>query len=338
MNILVTGGTGFIGSHSVVELAQNGYTPIILDNFSNSKKSVLDGIEKIIGYRPVTYVGDCTDSAFLASIFSRESIHGIIHFAALKSVSESMEKPLLYYKNNVGSLVTILNVALQYKVKAFVFSSSATVYGEPEMLPISETAPRKPATSPYGNTKQICEDILRDTTQVAHTSFRSVALRYFNPIGAHPSGFIGELPLGTPNNLVPYLTQTGAKLRERLTIFGDDYSTPDGTCIRDYIHVVDLANAHIAAIKHLMSESENQPAYDTYNVGTGHGTSVKELISVFEQITGISIPYVVGPRRPGDIVACYADSRKIQQNFSWKAQRTITQALEDAWKWQKSIL
>lgn len=337
MNILITGGAGFIGSHTVVELAQAGHVPIILDNFCNSQESVLDGIEKILSYRPKTYVGDCTDPIFLESVFSKESIDGIVHFAALKAVGESIEKPLLYYRNNIGSLIAILDVAIRHNAKAFVFSSSATVYGEPNTLPILETAPRKQATSPYGNTKQICEDILRDTTLSVHGSLRSISLRYFNPIGAHASGFIGELPLGIPNNLVPYLTQTAAKLRKQLTIFGGDYPTPDGTCIRDYIHVVDLAQAHIAALNHLFSAGENQLIYDIYNVGTGNGASVKELINTFEQATSTPVPHIIGPRRHGDVVSCYADPGKIQKELGWKAEHSLTQALQDAWRWQKNI-
>ncbi|MEK9151125.1 MAG: UDP-glucose 4-epimerase GalE [Patescibacteria group bacterium] len=334
MKTLVTGGAGFIGSHAVVELAQAGHTPVILDNFCNSQESVLDGIEKILGYRPKTYVGDCADPSFLESVFSRESVDGIIHFTALKSVGESLEKPLLYYRNNIDSLLAILDAALRHNIKALVFSSSAVVYGEPDMLPIPETAPRKQATSPYGNTKQICEDILRDVTQSVHGSLRSLSLRYFNPVGAHTSGLIGELPLGVPNNLVPYLTQTAAGQRERLTIFGGDYPTPDGTCIRDYIHVVDLARAHIAALDHLLSAGDNQPLYDIYNVGTGHGTSVKELVDTFERVTGVLVPQSIGSRRPGDIASCYADPDKIRKELGWRAELTLSQALKDAWKWQ----
>jgi len=337
MNILVTGGAGYIGSHTVVELAKAGHVPIILDDFRNSRESVLDGLETILGSRPKIYRGDCADTDFVESVFSNENIDGVIHFAALKAVGESIGKPLLYYRNNIGSLVTVLDATLRHGARAFVFSSSATVYGEPDSLPIKETDPRKPATSPYGNTKQIGEDILRDTTLASEGTLRSVALRYFNPIGAHESGTIGELPLGVPNNLVPYLTQTAAGLRERLTIFGNDYPTQDGTCIRDYIHVVDLARAHIAALDHLFSSETDQPAYDVYNVGTGHGTSVQELVDTFERETGVKVPSVVGPRRTGDISSCYANADKIRHNLGWSAEISISQALTDSWRWQQNL-
>jgi len=336
MKILVTGGAGFIGSHTVIELALAGHTPIIIDNFSNSRPSVLDGIESVLGYRPTLHTGDCTNPVFLTSVFEREHIDGIIHFAALKAVGESLEQPLRYYRNNIGSLIDILDMALHHGVRAFVFSSSATVYGDPETLPIPEPAPRKPATSPYGNTKQIGEDILRDTTIMANGTLRSAALRYFNPIGAHPSGLIGELPLGTPNNLVPYLTQVAAGNRSTLTVFGNDYPTPDGTGIRDFIHVVDLAQAHIATLEVLFSEKRLLETSPVYNVGTGTGTSVKELIETFERVTGITVPYTVGPRRSGDITSCYADPQKINKELGWKAKLSVAQALEDAWRWQQN--
>lgn len=335
--ILVTGGSGYIGSHTVVELHNAGYTPIIVDNFCNSNPSSLDGIETITGTRPKLYTGDCTDEAVLENIFTENTIDGVIHFAALKSVGESIEKPILYYRNNIGALLTILSVAMRHNVHAFVFSSSATVYGEPDTNPILETADRKPATSPYGNTKQIGEDILRDSVLTSNGSLRAIALRYFNPIGAHPTGHIGELPLGAPNNLVPYLTQATAKKRTPLTVFGNDYPTPDGTCIRDYIHVVDLASAHIAALQSLLDAKVDNPPYDVYNVGTGKGTSVKELISTFEKTTGIPVPHTIGQRRPGDVASCYADATKIQKNLNWKAIHSLEQALADAWKWENAV-
>ncbi len=337
MKILVTGGAGFIGSHTVVELAQAGHTPIILDNFSNSQPSVIEGITKILGYRPTLYTGNCANPLFLTSVFEQESIDGIIHFAALKSVHESMEQPLRYYKNNIDSLIDILDMALHHGVRAFVFSSSATVYGDPEILPIPETAPRKPATSPYGNTKQIGEDILRDTTLMANGTLHSIALRYFNPIGAHPSGLIGELPIGTPNNLLPYITQTAAGKIPQITIFGNDYPTPDGTGIRDFIHVVDLAQAHIATLESLFSEKNISKGFSIYNIGTGKGTSVKELIKTFEQVTGVPVPHTVGTRRPGDIAACYANPQKIKKELKWEAKLSLAQALEDAWRWQQNL-
>ncbi len=337
MNILVTGGAGYIGSHTVVELVRAGYTPIILDDFRNSRESVLDGLETILGSRPKTYVGDCTDADFVESVFSSEQIDGVIHFAALKAVGESIGKPLLYYRNNIGSLVTVLDATLRHNTRAFVFSSSATVYGEPDSLPIKETDPRKPATSTYGNTKQVCEDILRETTVAADGRLRSISLRYFNPIGAHETGLIGELPIGIPNNLVPFITQAAALVRERLTIFGNDYPTQDGTCVRDYIHVVDLAEAHISTLKHLFSSDSDRPTYDVYNVGTGHGTSVQELIDTFERETGVKVPSVVGPRRTGDVASVYADPGKIERDFGWKTRLSVAQALKDSWRWQQNL-
>jgi UDP-glucose 4-epimerase len=336
MKILVTGGAGFIGSHTVVELAQAGHTPVILDNFSNSELSVLDGIEGILGYRPTLYTGDCTDQAFLTSVFREESFDGIIHFAGLKAVGESLQKPLAYYQNNIDALIQVLETAMRHEVRAFVFSSSATVYGEPDLLPIPETAPRKQATSPYGNTKQIGEDILRDSVAMPHSTLRAVALRYFNPIGAHPSGLIGELPIGSPNNLVPYLTQAAAGQRARLTLFGDDYPTPDGTPLRDFIHVVDLAQAHIATLTSLLADETQAGSYQVYNIGTGIATSVKELLATFEAVTGVVVPHTIGARRAGDTVACYADSRKIKQELGWEAKLSLAQALKDAWRWQQN--
>ena len=335
MNILVTGGAGFIGSHTVVELINAGHTPIILDNFCNSNISSLQGIEKITSVRPKVYEGDCTDPHFVASVFASEHIDGVIHFAALKAVGESTQQPLLYYRNNIDSLLTILECMRTYDVKYFVFSSSATVYGEPDTLPLSETAPRKKSTSPYGNTKQICEDIIQDTAQASSGKLQAISLRYFNPIGAHPSGLIGELPIGTPNNLVPFVTQTAAGIREALTIFGDDYATPDGTCIRDYIHVVDLAQAHIKTIEYL--QSHENLAYDAYNVGTGTGASVQTLLRTFEQVNGIKVPFVVGPRREGDIMSCYADPSKINTDMHWHTTLTLEDALRDAWHWQQTL-
>lgn len=337
MNILVTGGAGYIGSHTVVELLAEGHTCILLDNFCNADKRVLAGIEKITRQKPGICVGDCADTKFVEAVFSQHAIDGVIHFAARKAVGESIEKPILYYQNNIDALLTVLAAAIKHNVCAFVFSSSATVYGEPDTNPIPETAPRKPATSPYGNTKQIGEDILRDCVAATDGSLRAIALRYFNPIGAHPSGRIGELPLGAPNNLVPYLMQAAARKRAPLTVFGNDYPTPDGTCIRDYIHVVDLARAHIAALNALLNPRFDKKPYDVYNVGTGKGTSVQELIDTFEKTTGVPVPRTVGKKRPGDVVACYADARKIEKDLGWKATHSLEQALADAWRWEKGV-
>ena len=334
MNILVTGGAGYIGSHTVVELLLAGHTPIIADNFCNSTPASLDGIEKIMGKKPLLRTGDCTDASFVEKIFTENALDGVIHFAALKSVGESVQKPLAYYRNNLNALLTILDATLRHKTRAFVFSSSATVYGDPDQNPISETAHRKPATSPYGNTKQIGEDMMRDAVASSSGSLRAIALRYFNPIGAHPSGHIGEFPLGTPNNLVPYLTQAAAKKRDPLVVFGNDYPTPDGTGIRDYLHVVDLARAHIAALDALTSPTIDNSAYDVYNVGTGTGTSVQQLIDTFEKATSVSVPYSFGPRRAGDIAACWADPTKIERELNWRAKYSLEESLRDAWHWE----
>ncbi|HVX58899.1 MAG TPA: UDP-glucose 4-epimerase GalE [Candidatus Saccharimonadales bacterium] len=332
-NVLVTGGAGFIGSHTVVELASAGYRPVILDNFSNSDPSVIEKLESIIGSKISTYKGNFQDSKLLANIFSVEKIDGIIHFAAYKAVGESVEKPLEYYDNNVSGLISLLEFLRSRKISAFIFSSSCTVYGEPDKLPIKEDAPVKPAESPYGATKQMGEIILRDTTRSG--GLRSMALRYFNPIGAHPSAEIGELPRGVPANLVPFITQAAAGLRDELTVFGDDYPTPDGTCIRDYIHVVDLAQAHIKALEYVAAQPGH--FYDVCNIGTGIGTSVLETIKTFEKITGQKVPYKIGPRRAGDVVAAYASVDKANKLLGWKAEKTLADALSDAWRWQQAL-
>lgn len=336
-NILVTGGAGYIGSHIVVELFSAGHAPVILDDFRNSQPSVTENIEKIISKKPTVYRGDCTDAQFVESVFRDNTFDGVIHLCALKAVGESIEKPLEYYQNNIGALITTLDATVRHKTSAFVFSSSATVYGEPDTLPLTEESPRKHASSPYGNTKQIGEDIVRDVSATNKQNIHSVSLRYFNPIGAHPSGNIGELPLGVPQNLVPYLTQAVAKKRPPLTVFGNDYPTPDGTCIRDYIHVVDLARAHVATLEHLLSLQSNSSSYAVYNVGTGKGTSVLELIHLFKEATGISVPYAMGSRRAGDVVSCYADASKIKRDLGWASKLSIKDALRDAWKWEKSL-
>jgi UDP-glucose 4-epimerase len=335
MKVLVTGGSGFIGSHTVVELCAAGHEPVVVDSFVNSEKWIPDRVEQIVGKRPMLYVGDCTDRAFMSDVFLKEqNIEAVIHFAALKAVGESVLKPLLYYKNNLGALKTLLDVMAEHRVSNLVFSSSATVYGEPDANPIPETAVRKQASSPYGNTKIMCEDIIRDIAR-SNSGFKSVALRYFNPIGAHHSGRIGELPLGVPNNLVPFIMQTAAGIRPSLTLFGNDYNTRDGTCVRDFIHVVDLAKAHISALNYLVRFES--PSYDIFNVGTGKGVSVLELVKKFEQISGKPLAYSIGSRREGDIESCYADVEKIKKVLGWSAEKSMEDALEDAWRWQRSL-
>lgn len=331
--VLVTGGAGYIGSHTVVELISAGYDPVILDNFSNSEAWIIERIAEISGVTPRVYEGDCSDEAFVEKVFSaEEDIHAVIHFAAYKSVGESIENPLKYYKNNLGSTITVLETMHKYGVPTFVFSSSATVYGEPEVNPILETESRKTPLSPYGSTKIMCEDIVEDATK--STDIKAVSLRYFNPVGAHPSGKIGELPKGIPNNLVPYLTQATAGIRPSLTIFGTDYDTRDGSCIRDFIHVVDLARAHIAALQYL--DSETAKSYDVFNVGTGEGTSVLELVRTFEDVNGVKVPHTIGQRRPGDIVVCFANPKKINEVIGWKSEYSIETCLRDSWHWQQS--
>jgi UDP-glucose 4-epimerase len=333
-NILVTGGAGFIGSHTAVELDSSGYTPIVLDNFSNSDKKVVASIEKIIDKPLKIYEGDYQDPQLLKRIFTDEDIEGVIHFAAYKAVGESVAKPLKYYRNNVAGLVSLLEAMAENKINNLVFSSSCTVYGEPDNLPVTEDSPTKPAESPYGATKQMCETIIKDTT-VSGADLKSLSLRYFNPIGAHPSGLIGELPIGVPANLVPFVTQAAAGLRSELTVFGNDYDTPDGTCIRDYIHVVDLARAHIKALEHLFLKQAQY--YDVFNIGTGKGSSVLEVIKAFEAATGQKVPYKVGPRRGGDIVSTYAGTQKSNQILGWRSEKSLTDAMVDAWRWQQNL-
>ena len=335
MKILVTGGAGFIGSHTVVELVGAGHEPVILDNFSNSEPGVLDGLAQILGRAVTCYQHDCNDAAYLSDLLRSEQIEGVIHFAASKAVGESVEKPLLYYENNLSALVTVLKTMLACGVPHLVFSSSCTVYGQPETLPVTEHTPVQPAMSPYGNTKQVGEEIIRDTV-ASKAPLKALALRYFNPIGAHPSALIGELPRGVPSNLVPFLTQSAAGLRGPLTVFGNDYPTPDGTAVRDYIHVVDLAKAHVKAVEVLAKRSE--PAYyDVFNIGTGHGNSVLELIETFEQTTGVKLPYTIGPRRSGDVTTVYAEVTKATEGLGWKAEKTLADSLADAWRWQNQL-
>ncbi len=334
--ILVTGGTGYIGSHTVVELMNSGYEPILIDNLYNSRLSVLDGIEGITGKRPAFENFDLRDFEKLQECCRKyPGIEAIIHFAALKAVGESVEKPLDYYGNNLVSMINILRIMDEFKIPSLVFSSSCTVYGQPDALPVTELSPIKPANSPYGNTKQISEEIIRDTV-AANSSLKAISLRYFNPVGAHPSALIGELPLGTPQNLVPFITQTVIGLREFLNVFGNDYDTPDGTGIRDYIYVVDLAKAHVVAIDRLVGGKNKKP-YEVFNLGTGKGLSVLEVIHSFEKATGQKVNYVFKPRRPGDIASVYADTSLANNELGWKAEASIESTMQSAWNWEKHI-
>jgi UDP-glucose 4-epimerase len=336
MKILVTGGAGFIGSHTIVELDQAGYEPIIIDDFSNSAPSALEGIKQIIGKEVTHYQADCNDLSALRQIFREHEIGGVIHFAASKAVGESVKLPLKYYENNLGSLIQLIKVMLENGRTNLVFSSSCTVYGQPEKLPVNEGSPILPAESPYGNTKQIGEEIIADTVK-SGASLKSLALRYFNPIGAHPSASIGELPIGTPGNLVPFITQTAAGLRDQITVFGKDYPTPDGTCIRDYIHVVDLAKAHVKALE-LLFEQKADNYYDFFNIGTGQGASVLEVIHTFEEVSGVKLNYRFGERRGGDIEQIYAEVDKATNGLGWKAEKSLREGLADAWRWQEKLI
>ena len=336
--ILVTGGTGFIGSHTTVELQNAGYDVVIIDNLSNSDANVLDGIEKITGIRPAFEQVDCCDLAALEGVFKKyPGISGIIHFAASKAVGESVEKPLKYYENNIMSLVNLLKLMPEYGVKGIIFSSSCTVYGQPdpENLPVTEEAPIKTAESPYGNTKQINEEIIQDYIKSGVTISASI-LRYFNPIGAHPTAIIGELPNGVPANLIPYLTQTAIGIRPCLSVFGDDYDTPDGSCIRDFIYVVDLAKAHVAAMARIV-EGKNADPVEIFNVGTGNGVSVLQLINTFEKVTGVKLNYKIVARRAGDIEKVWGNVDKANNVLGWKAVHTLDEALLSAWKWQQQL-
>ena len=331
--ILVTGGTGFIGSHTVVELQNSGYEVIIVDNLSNSKADAVDHIEQITGIRPAFEQVDCCDLAGMDAVFTKyPGVQGIIHFAASKAVGESVQKPLLYYRNNLVSLINILELMPRHGVKGIIFSSSCTVYGQPDVLPVTEEAPIKKAESPYGNTKQINEEIVRDTV-ASGAPISAVLLRYFNPIGAHPTALIGELPNGVPQNLIPFLTQTAIGIREKLSVFGDDYDTPDGSCIRDYIYVVDLAKAHVIAMQRIL-EGKQKEKVEVFNVGTGRGLSVLELIHAFEEATGVKLNYQITGRRAGDIVKVWADPTFANNELGWKADTPIEDILRSAWKWQ----
>ena len=335
--ILVTGGTGFIGSHTTVELQEAGYDVVIVDNLSNSKIEVLDGIEKITGIRPAFEEVNLEDKEATERVFQKyPNIEGIIHFAASKAVGESVEKPLMYYRNNVVSLINLLEMMPKYNVKGFIFSSSCTVYGQPnqENLPVTEDAPHQKATSPYGNTKEINEQIIYDYIH-SGAAIKSIVLRYFNPIGAHPTAHIGELPNGVPNNLIPFVTQTAMGIREQLTIFGNDYSTEDGTCIRDYIYVVDLAKAHVAAMARVLDKETDKIEY--FNIGTGSGNSTLEIVTTFEKATGVKVNWKFGPRREGDIEKIWGDCTKANTVLSWKADTPLEDVLASAWKWQQKL-
>jgi len=334
--IVVTGGLGFIGSHVVVELQNEGFEVIIIDNLSNSSEDVLEGIKAITGVQPLFEKLDLRDKSLVVDFFSRHhDIMGVIHFAASKAVGESVKLPLLYYENNLNTLIYILQELQKKASSNFIFSSSCTVYGQADTLPITEAAPIKEAESPYGNTKQIGEEIIHDTCKVSE-NLKAIALRYFNPIGAHDSVIIGELPIGTPQNLVPFITQTGIGLREELSVFGDDYPTEDGTCIRDYIHVVDLAKAHVAALKRLIS-GDNTDNYEVFNIGTGKGSSVLEVISAFEAVSNQKLNYKILERREGDVIAAYADTAKANNVLGWKPKLDLMDALSSAWKWEQRI-
>jgi UDP-glucose 4-epimerase len=334
--VFVTGGAGFIGSHTIVELIEAGYEPVVIDNFSNSKPDVLNNLKKITGREIKFYEGDCNDFGLVDKIFAENQIQGIIHFAAYKAVGESVSEPVKYYENNINSLLVLLKVMEKHQVKNLVFSSSCTVYGQPDELPVTEQSPKKPAESPYGNTKQICEEIIEDSVKSQKFELKALALRYFNPVGAHASALIGELPLGVPNNLIPFVTQTAAGIRDKLTVFGDDYNTPDGTCIRDYIHVVDLAKAHVKALEYLAVQNEAS-LFDIFNVGTGKGNSVLEVIRKFEKVNGVKLNYTIGARRPGDVEQTYGNVDKANRLMNWKAELGLEDALRDAWRWQQMI-
>jgi UDP-glucose 4-epimerase len=335
MKILVTGGTGYIGSHTVVELQLKGYEVIVVDNLSNSNENVLDGIAKITGIRPAFEKVDLSDPTPTASFFKRnQGIRAVIHFAAYKAVGESVEKPLMYYKNNLVALINILQGMSDHGIRNIVFSSSCTVYGQPDELPVKESAPIKTAASPYGNTKQISEEIIFDFSKVSDV--QSILLRYFNPIGAHESSFIGELPIGTPNNLIPYITQTAIGKRDYLRVWGDDYKTPDGTAIRDYIHVVDLAKAHVIAVERMLNGGSKQKV-EIFNLGTGQGYSVLEVVNSFGKMSGVKLDYKIMSRRPGDIEKVWADTEFANSELGWKAEKSLDEMTLSAWNWEKRL-
>lgn len=333
--VLVSGGAGYIGSHTAVELINAGYDVVIIDNLSNSERGAIDGIQEITGKEVAFEKVDTCDKPTLRRIFEKYSFDSVIHFAAYKAVGESMAEPLKYYQNNLVSFMNIVEMMKAYERPNILFSSSATVYGEAESLPVTEKTPRQPATSPYGNTKQIAEDILRDCCR-AYDGIKGIALRYFNPIGAHPSALIGELPRGVPNNLVPFISQTAAGIRKCLSVFGNDYDTPDGTCLRDFIDVVDLAKSHVAAVDR-MTSGKMVESYEIFNIGTGNPVSVLELINTFEEVNALKLPYDIVGRRPGDVTAVWADTSLANNVLGWKAERTLDQTLQAAWNWEKHI-
>lgn len=333
--VLVSGGAGYIGSHTAVELIGAGMDVVIADNLTNADMSGVEGARRITGV-DIPFVNvDCCDRDAFAEVFRRYDFDSVIHFAAYKAVGESVEDPMKYYRNNLTSFMNVVDLMREFGRHNIVFSSSATVYGEADELPVTEQSPRKPATSPYGNTKQMSEDILRDSIK-AYPSLKGIALRYFNPIGAHPSALIGELPRGVPQNLVPYITQTAAGIRECLSVFGDDYPTPDGSCLRDYIDIVDLAKAHVAAIRRMIDD-KNKERYEIFNIGTGRAVSVFELVKTFERVNGLKLNYKVAPRRAGDVVAIWADTSLANRELGWKAERSLDDTLRSAWAWEKHV-
>lgn len=333
--VLISGGAGYIGSHTAVELINAGYDVVVIDNLSNSEREAIRGVEEITGRKITFEEVDTCDKEALRDVFDRYAFDTVIHFAAFKAVGESIEEPLKYYQNNLVSFMNIVEMMREFKRPNVLFSSSATVYGEAETLPVTEETPRQPATSPYGNTKQIAEDILRDCCR-AYDGLYGIALRYFNPIGAHPSALIGELPRGVPNNLVPYITQTAAGIRECLSIFGDDYDTPDGTCLRDYIDVVDLAKAHVATVDR-MTGDKMESKYEIFNVGTGNPVSVLELVTTFQEVNELKLPYRIAERRSGDVPAVWADTTRANEVLGWKAERSLSDTLKSAWAWEKHL-
>lgn len=334
-SVLVSGGAGYIGSHTAVELIAAGYDVVVADNLSNSDMSGIEGVRAITGVDVPFINVDCCDKQAFAQVFEQYDFDSVIHFAAFKAVGESVADPMKYYRNNLLSFLNVVDLMREHGGHNIVFSSSATVYGEAEELPVTEATERKPATSAYGNTKQMCEDILRDAT-AAYPELKGIALRYFNPVGAHPSALIGELPRGVPQNLVPYITQTAAGVRECLSIFGDDYPTEDGSCLRDYIDIVDLAKAHVAAINRMV-EGKNKCGYEIFNVGTGRAVSVFELVKTFERVNNLKLNYRVAPRRAGDVVAVWADTTLANEELGWRAERSLEQTLQSAWEWEKRV-